>query len=55
VPGDDIGNLLPLAGEGLTQVRGDGQVAGLAVPPGQRVVRDLAQHVLGELVAASFW
>ena len=52
VPGDDVGDFFPVAGEGLAQVRGDGQVASLAVPAGQGVVGDLAQHVLGELVAA---
>ena len=54
VPGDDVGHLLAVAGEGGAQVRGHGQVAGLAVPAGQRVVGDLAEHLLGELVAAAF-
>ena len=52
MPGDHLGDFLAVAGERGTQVRGHGQVPGLAVPPGQRVVGDLAQHVLGEPVAA---
>ena len=52
VTGDDVGDLFAIAGEGGTQVRGHGQVAGLAVAAGQGVVGDLAQHVLGEAVAA---
>ena len=55
VPGDDVGHLLPVAGEGLAQMRGHGQVPGLAVAAGQGVVGDLTEHVLGELVAAPFW
>jgi len=52
VPSDDVGDFFAVAGEGGPQVRGHGQVAGLAVATGQRVVGDLAQHVLGEAVAA---
>jgi hypothetical protein len=55
VPGDDVGQFLPVAGEGLAQMRGHGQVPGLAVAAGQRVVGDLTEHVLGELVAAPLW
>ena len=44
MPGDDVGDFLTVAGEGGAQVRGHGQVAGLAVAPGQGVVGDLAQH-----------
>jgi hypothetical protein len=54
MPGDHVGHFLPIAGERGAQVRGHGQVPGLAVPAGQRVVGDLAQHVVGEPVAAAF-
>ena len=54
VPGDDVTDLLAVTGEGGPQMLGHGQVAGLAVPAGQRVVRDLAEHLLGELVVAAF-
>ena len=52
VPGDDIGDFLAVAGEGLPQVRGDLEVAGFPVTARECVVGDLAEHVLGELVAA---
>ena len=52
VPGDDVGDFLAVAREGGVQVDGHLQVAGLAVTPGQRVVGDLAEHLLGEPVAA---
>ena len=55
VPGDHVGHLLAVAGEGGAQVRGHCQMPRLAVPAGQRVVGDLAEHLLGELVAAAFW
>ena len=43
----------PSPGKAAPQVGSDGQMAGLAVAAGQRVVGDLAQHVLGEPVAAA--
>ena len=52
VPGDHVGDFLAVAWERLPQMRGHGQMADLAVPPGKRVVGDLAQQVLGEAVAA---
>ena len=52
VPGDDLGDLFAVAGEGRAQVGGHGQVAGLAIAAGDRVVGDLPQHLLGEPVAA---
>ena len=52
VPGDDVGDLLAVTREGGAQMRGHGEMARLAVTPGQGVVGDLAQHVLGKPVAA---
>ena len=53
VAGDDVGDFLAVAGEGGAQVLCRSQVPGLAVAPRQRVVGDLAQHVLSEAVAAA--
>ena len=54
VAGDHVCNLFAVARERLTQMGSHGQMAGLAVPAGQRVVGHLTQHLLGELVAAPF-
>ena len=54
VAGDHVGHFLAIVGEDGTQVRGHGQMPGLAIPPRQGVVGDLAQHLLSESVAAAF-
>ena len=52
MPGDDISDLFAVAGEDSPQVSGDHEVAGFAVTTRHGVVGDLAQQLLGELIAA---